>query len=559
MAASTTLPASDPPRLSARRFSPLTAAAFAVAALVAIPVLVVLASVVEPAGAVWAHFWATTLPGLIRTTLVLVLGVAVGTAVLGTGAAWLVTMCRFPAARQLEWLLLLPLAMPAYIMAYAYTDALTFAGPVQTALRATFGWRHGDYWFPDIQSLGGAITMLVLALYPYVYLLARAAFLEQSVCVLEVSRTLGRGPWGAFGRVALPLARPAIAGGVALALMEALADFGTVQFFGVDTFTTAIYRTWFGLGDPRAAGQLAAVLMLLELGLVVLERLSRGRARYHHTSRRYRPLPRPRLASLPAALAIVACALPILLGFVVPAGILLDMALTGGDPLFGPRFLGFAANSFLLAGAAAVLTVGAALLVAYGQRLALSAAMRAAARLAGLGYALPGSVIAVGILIPFATLDNWIDAWARQHLGVGTGLILSGTVIALLYAYMARFLAVALNAVEAGLGKITPSMDAAARTLGRGPGATLAQVHAPIMVGSLATAAILVFVDVLKELPATLIVRPFNFDTLAIRVYSLASDERLAQSSTSALCIVAVGLVPILILSRMLARSRPGA
>jgi iron(III) transport system permease protein len=555
----TALPNSDHalprPRL---RFGPLTLAAFGVALLVAIPALVVAASVVEPAGAVWAHLWATTLPGLIGTTLVLVLGVGVGTAVIGTGAAWLVTMCRFPGARQLDWLLLLPLAMPAYIMAYAYTDALVFAGPVQSALRGLTGWRHGDYWFPEIQSLGGAITVLTLALYPYVYLLARAAFLEQSVCVLEVSRTLGRGPWGAFAGVALPLARPAIAGGVALALMEALADFGTVQFFGIDTFTTAIYRTWFGMGDPRAAAQLAAVLMLLVLGLIALERLSRGRARYFHTSRRYRPLPRPTLHGAAAGGAILACVLPILLGFAVPAGILLNMAIDGGDPLFGARFLTFAGNSFLLSGGAAILTVGAALLIAYGQRLAPSPAIRLAARLSGVGYALPGSVIAVGILIPFATLDNAIDAWMRKQFGISTGLILSGTVIALLYAYVARFLAVGLNAVEAGLGKITPSMDAAARTLGRGPTATLAQVHAPIMLGSLATAAILVFVDVLKELPATLIVRPFNFDTLSIRAYSLASDERLAESSTASLCIVAVGLLPILILSRMLARSRPG-
>jgi len=546
------------PARRAGRFGPLTLAALLVAVLVAVPVLVVLSSLIEPAGAVWAHLWATTLRDLVATTLLLIAGVAVGTAAIGTGTAWLVTMCRFPGARSFEWLLLLPLAMPAYIMAYAYTDALQFAGPVQTALRQAFGWGHGDYWFPDIQSLGGAILMLTLALYPYVYLLARAAFVEQSVCVLEVSRTLGRGPWRAFAAVALPLARPAVAGGVALALMETLADFGTVQYFGVDTFTTAIFRTWFGLGDPRAAAQLAAVLMLLTLGLVALERLSRGGAHYHHTSRRYRPLPRPRLAPAAAALALLACALPVLLGFVVPAGILLRLAVEGGDPLFGWAFLTFAGNSLILAGGAALLIVGAALLIAYGQRLAPSPLMRGVARLSGLGYALPGSVIAVGILIPFAALDNTVDAWMRRQFGVGTGLVLSGTALALLYAYLARFLAVGLNAVEAGLGKITPSMDAAARTLGRGPTATLVQVHAPIMLGSIATALILAFVDVLKELPATLIVRPFNFDTLAVRVYTLASDERLAQSSTGALCIVAVGLLPILILSRMLARSRPG-
>ncbi len=531
----------------------------ALAALIASPIAVVVLSLIEPQGEVWAHLAATTLPRLMANTAWLVLGVGAGTALIGIATAWLVTMCRFPGSRAFETALLLPLAMPAYIIAYAYADLLQFAGPVQSGLRALFGWQRGDYWFPDIQSLPGAILMLMLVLYPYVYLLARAAFVEQSLCVLEVGRTLGRGPWACFFRLALPLARPAIAGGTALALMEAVADFGTVQYFGVDTFTTAIYRTWFGLGNHAAAAQLAAVLMLLVLALLLLERWNRGQARYHHTTQHYRPITPVPLAPGQAAAAMLACALPVVLGFVVPALALLRLSLDGGDPLFGARFLGFARNSFTLAAAGAGLIVLTALVLAYGQRLCPRPLVVGAARIAATGYAVPGSVIAVGVLIPFAAVDNAVDGWMRARLGVSTGLLLSGTLIAVLFAYLVRFLAVALNAVEAGLARISRSMDEAARTLGRGTWATLVRVHAPIAWPSVLTAAILAFVDILKELPATLIVRPFNFDTLAVRVYNLASDERLAQASTGALLIVAVSLVPVGLLSVMMRRARAGS
>jgi iron(III) transport system permease protein len=443
-------------------------------------------------------------------------------------------------------------------MAYAYTDLLQFAGPVQTTLRELTGWRRGEYWFPDIYSLGGAIVILTLALYPYVYLLSRAAFLEQSICAIEVARTLGHGPWATFFRVALPLARPAIVAGTALALMETAADFGTVQYFAVDTFTTGIYRTWFGLGNKVAAAQLAAVLMGFVLLVLLLERLSRGKARYHHTSRRWQRIVPAPLAGGRAALAVVVCGLPLVLGFVVPMLALIQLSIEGGDPFFGRRFLIYATNSFILAGLAAALTVAVALILAYALRLHATAAIRGAVRVASLGYAIPGSVIAVGMLIPLATFDNMVDSWMRASFGISTGLLLSGTIIAILFAYMVRFLALGLNTVESGLTRITPSMDEAARTLGAGPAGTLARVHAPILKGSVLTSAILVFVDVLKELPATLIIRPFNFDTLAIRVYHLASDERLAQASTGALTIVAVGLVPVIVLSLMITRSRPG-
>jgi len=525
-----------------------------IAALVSVPILAVATSVMKHDEGALAHLVQTVLGEIVLNTLGLMVMVGAGTAIVGVGTAWLVTLCRFPGSRQLEWMLLLPLAMPAYIIGYAYTDALAFAGPVQGSLRGLFGWSRGDYWFPDIHNLPGVSLMLTLVLYPYVYILARAAFLDQSTCVLEAARTLGANPWAACLRVGLPMARPAIAAGVALALMEALADFGTVQYFGVTTFTTTIYRTWFGLGDRVAAGQLATGLLGFVLLLVVMEFLARRGRRFGSGGRRHRTLAPLQLSRPKAAAAFVACALPVLLGFVLPVAALVRLHIGGGDPFFSERFLTFARNSFLLAGAAALIVVVAATLVAYAGRLAPGPATTAALRIASIGYAVPGTVIAVGILAALGAADHGLDAWTRATFGQGTGLLLSGTAIALLYAYLVRFLAVATGPVESGLHKIPGSLDAAARTLGASAGKVAVAIHAPMLRRSLLTAALLVFVDVLKELPATIIVRPFNFDTLAIRVYNLAADERLAQASTGALVIVAIGIVPVILLTRMIAR-----
>ena len=530
-----------------------------IASVVALPVLVVGSRIFVDSGGVWQHLATTVLPLYVGNTLLLLIGVGVLAGSIGIVTAWLVTMHQFPGSRILEWALLLPLAVPAYVLAYVYTDLLAFAGPVQSALRGLFGWSSArDYWFPNIRSLGGAVLMLGLVLYPYVYLLARTAFLEQSVCVLEVSRTLGRGPWRNFIGVAVPLARPAIAAGLALALMETIADYGTVSYFGVATFTTGIYRTWFGMGSPVAAAQLAAAMLVFVTVLIALERWSRGKARYYHTTGRYRHLsPRPlRPGRGIAALAI--CAAPVVLGFLLPAAVLLSLAIGQGDPLWGRRFLDFARNSFVLAGVTAFLAVVLAAVMAYGLRLRPTWLTRFSVRIASLGYAVPGSVVAVGVLIPFAAFDNSLDSLMRQTFGVSTGLLLTGSIAALVFAYLVRFLAVSYNTVESSLGKISPSMDHASRALGHNPRRTLLRVHAPMMRGGLLTAGLLVFVDVMKELPATLIVRPFNFDTLAVRVYRLAADERLAEASTAALAIVAVGVVPVVLLSLAIARSRPG-
>ena len=530
----------------------------ATALLLSLPVLVVFSFIFYPAGDVWRHLAETVLADYVVNSLLLMVGVAVGTLAMGISTAWLTSMCEFPGRRFFEWALLLPLAMPAYIIAYTYTGMLGFEGPIQDALREAFGWGYGDYWFPEIRSLGGAIAMLSLVLYPYVYLLARAGFLEQSVCVLEVSRTLGLGPWASFFRVALPLARPAIITGLSLALMETLADYGTVQYFGVSTFTTGIFRTWFGLGDSAAAAQLSALLMGFVFLLIVLERWSRRRARFHHTSNRYLQLPRHRLTGTRRALALLACLLPLLLGFVVPAGQLAVWAWQTAGTMVDADFIALTGNSLMLASLAALIAVGLALLMGYGKRLRPTPLMVASVRIAAMGYAVPGTVIAVGVMLPFAWTDNAIDAWMRAQFGISTGLILSGTLVALLFAYTVRFLAVSIQTVEAGLGKIRPTMDDAARSLGLPPRQVLRKIHMPIMRGTLLTAVLLVFVDVLKELPATLILRPFNFNTLAVRTFELASDERLADASTAALAIVVAGIVPVIILSRSISRSRPG-
>jgi iron(III) transport system permease protein len=535
-----------------------SAFALATAGLVAVPVVVVFGFVLVPATDVWHHLAATVLPRYLANTLWLIAGVSVAVFLTGVSTAWLVTMCQFPGRRVFEWMLLLPLAMPAYAVAYAYAGTFDFAGPVQTALRDAFGWTRNDYWFPQVRSLGGAFMMLGLVTYPYVYMLARAAFIEQSVCVLEISRTLGRGPWAVFFRVALPLARPAIVTGIALALMETLSDFGTVQYFAVDTFTTGIFRTWFGFGDPAAAAQLAAILMVFVFVVLLVERRSRGMARYHHTSIRYRPLPRFRLTGFRAAVATVSCVAPVVFGFMLPAAILASWSYQSFDDSLAAGFLRLSAHSVVLSAVAAMIAVVVAVILAYGIRIGRSPLSLYGARIAAMGYAVPGSVIAVGVMVPFAAIDNAFDAWMRDTFGVSTGLILSGTLAALLFAYLVRFLAISFNTVEASLAKITPNMDCAARTLGARPVETLRRVHAPLMWSSLLTAALLVFVDVMKELPATLIMRPFDFNTLAVRTFELASDERLSEAALPALAIVGVGIGPVLILSAAIARGRPG-
>ena len=536
------------PRLGALGWLSLAAAA-----LIGLPILAVVSSIGAGAGDTWQHLLQTSLPRYVWNTLLLLAGVSWGVVSIGVLSAWLVTAYRFPGRGVIEWALMLPLAMPAYVMAYAYTDWLQFTGPVQTALRALTGWQAREYWFPEIRSLWGAAAMLSFALYPYVYLIARTAFLDLSRSAIEVGRLAGLGPWGAFLRVAVPLARPAIAAGTTLALMETLADFGTVSYFALEVFTTGIFKAWLSMGDNVAARQLSSCLLGFVVIVLAIERISRGRAAYHATSARAPAPPQP-LRGVPAALACLACAAPVAFGFLLPAAILANLAVADAEARWGARLVALVGNSFTIAGLTALLAVLLAVLMAYGARLSGARAVSIANRFSTLGYAIPGAVIAVGVLVPLGQLDNALANVFERLSGERAGLLLTGTVAALVYAYLVRVLAVALQTVEAGLGNITRSMEDAARSLGHSPARTLARVHAPLLASSLATAALLVFVDVMKELPATFALRPFNFNTLAIEAYHLAKDERLAEAAVPSLVIVFVGLLPVLFVSRRLMR-----
>ena len=538
----------------ARALLSLPLAAILVAALVALPVITVALHVFLPDEGAWRHIASVLLSEYLRNTVLLVAGTGLGVLALGLSTAWLVSVCRFPGRRLFEWALVLPLAFPAYVIAYTYTDLLQVSGPVQTYIRDLTGWSARDYWFPPIRSLGGAVAMLSLVLYPYVYLLGRAAFVQQSSGILEAARTLGCGPWKAFFKVALPMARPALVAGMLLALMETLADFGTVAYFGVPVFTTGIYRAWFSLGDPVSAAKLSAVLLTFVFVLVALERWNRGGMRFHQLGAPAAERKPYLLKGWRAAAALLVCMVPLTFGFLLPAARLGWLTLVGGDSQFGARYLGLLWNSVSLAGISAVVAVAAAVIVGYGLRLRPGTPMRVAHRVAGLGYAIPGSVIAVGVLIPLAAADKGLRAWMISWFGVEPGLLLTGGILGLLFAYVARFLAVSLQSVDAGLARITPAMDDAARALGEGPGRTLKRVHLPILRVNLLTAGLIVFVDVMKELPATLILRPFNFDTLAVQAYKLAADERLAEASTASLAIVAAGMIPVILLARQVSQ-----
>jgi iron(III) transport system permease protein len=542
----TTAAARGTPRLLA-----LDAVATGIAVLLAVPVVSVALSVFSGDSSVFLHLAETVLPEYIRNTLVLAALVVFGVLMVGVPAAWLTAACEFPGRRWLEAALVLPLAAPAYVLAYAYSDFLSSFGPVQAAWRSLTGAEIGDYWFPEIRSLPGAALMLVLVLYPYVYVLARARFLSESAAALDAARMLGRSAWNAFFTVSLPLARPALAAGAALALMETLADYGTVSYFGVPVFTTGIYRAWFGLQDPGAAAQLAAILVGFVALILLAERFARGGARFHETGRRDARPARLQLRGGKAAAAIFACSVPPLLGFAVPAGVLLHLLLQTGAPErdFGAHLV----HSLVLAGAAAVLATLVAFVLAFARKEGPRSVAGRAASLAGLGYAVPGAVIAVGVLVPFAAFDNLVDAGARSALGVSTGLVLTGSIAGLVFAYLVRYLAVAQQSVAAGLERITPSIGAAARLLGRGPWDVMRRVHLPLIAPSALTAALLVFVDVMKELPATLMLRPFNFDTLAIAAHNYAGDERLGQAAAPSLAIVAAGIIPCILLIRGIA------
>jgi iron(III) transport system permease protein len=522
-----------------------------IAALVLAPVVAVAVIALAPAENIWPHLVATVLPRYLGTTLVLMAAVAVMTAVMGTVTAWLVTMHRFPGRGWLDVALLFPLAIPAYVGAYALVDFTDYAGPVQTALRGAMGWTSArDYWFPETRSLGFAALVLSSALYPYVFLLARAAFREQSGCTYEVARALGTGPCALFLRVGLPLARPAIAAGVALVMMETVADYGTVHHFGVQTLTTGIFSVWLEGNNAGGAAQIALVVLALVLLLVALERAGRRGARYHRLGRSTRPIDRVPLPGAAGWLATLVCLIPFGLGFVMPVAVMAGHALRRPEVWLAPGLGRAFLNTLTVAGMAAAVTVAGALFLVYGVRLSGRALPRRLLPLTMLGYAAPGAVLAVGFLIPLAALDHRVADGLLALTGHDPGLLITGTAGALVLAYAVRFFAVAQGATDSAFGRVSPTLPMAARSLGRGAGGVLRAVYLPLMRGSVAAALLVVFVDCVKELPATLLLRPFNYNTLATRVFELASLERLSEAAPAALLVMAVGLAAVLVLAR---------
>ncbi|MEJ6403248.1 iron ABC transporter permease [Yoonia sp. 2307UL14-13] len=531
----------------------ILAVAAIITALCLLPYLGVVAAAMTGSVGTLVHLADTVLLRYVTTTFWLVIIVMLASAMIGTGTAWLVTMTEFRGRRWLEIALALPLAFPAYVLAYGYTHILDHPGIVQSTLRDVMNWGPRDYWFPEIRSLGGAAAMLTLVLYPYVYLLARAAFASQSGSAFLAARVLGKSPMRAFLSVSIPMARPAIAAGVLLVAMETIADFGTVAYFGVQTFSVGIYTSWFTMADRAAAAQLSLGLLAFALLLAFLERYSRGNAAYVD-SRRKPHLDRITLSARSQIAAFCLCFLPVLLGVIVPVVTLTTMAVGSEQNLLSPRYLGFVKNSLILASVAALVTVFAAMVLGTLNRVTRSWATASALYLGKIGYAVPGGVIAVGLLVPFAAFDNVLDGWMRTNFGVSTGLLVTGSIWLLIAAYMIRFLAAAIGAYEGGIESVGPNIDAAARTLGANMRGLVRRVHVPMLRTSLLTAGLIVFVDVMKELPATLIMRPFNFDTLAVQAYRLASDERLSGAAVPSLVIAAIGLIPVILLCRRIKR-----
>lgn len=525
-----------------------------IAAVLAVPIVAVLSSLLVPAGLVWRHLWATQLADLVINTALLLAGVGAGTLVVGTGLAWLVVNHRFPGRAVFEWALILPLAVPAYVVGFAFLGLFEFSGPVQTGLRA---WLGEGARLPDLRSYGGVTLMMTLVFYPYVYLLARAAFREQGAATLETARSLGRSRLGAFVEITLPLARPSLVAGVSLAMMEALSDFGTVATFGYRTLTEAIYRVWYGMFDRTAATQLASVLLVCALGLLALERASRGRARFTQGHRRGQEVTPVLLRGWRATAAAAACAAVLGLAFLLPVG---QLALWAGRAVLegrvAPTFGVLLANTLWLAGIASVCACLLAVVLAYAGRLSPTRGVRFSAQFVSMGYALPGAVIAVGVLLPMAWIDHAAAPLLERLVGRPVGLLLTGSAAGLILAYLVRFLALGVQTVDASLTKIPASLDDAARSLGAGAGRALRRIHLPLMRTGLLTAVILVFVETMKEMPATLLLRPFGLNTLAVEVWERTSEALWQEAAAPALAIVLAGLLPVLLVIRWSGKDR---
>ncbi|KAB0670708.1 iron ABC transporter permease [Aeromonas veronii] len=526
---------------------------WAIALLLGLPVIALLFSAFSAEGDLFRHLADTVLLDYLSNTLGLVVGVVLLSLLFGVPTAWLVAMCQVPGRRALQWALMLPMAMPSYIVAYVYTDLLDYSGPLQAELRALFSWNSpADYWFPAIRSLGGASWVLALVLFPYVYLLTRASFLEQSVSLIHSSRLLGCTPWQSFRRLSLPLARPAIMVAVSLVAMETLADFATVHFFAINTLTTAVYDTWLGYGSLATAAKLSCLMLLAVVLLIALERRSRSRQQVFQKSMGHEQPLRYPLKGMSRALAALWCWGLVLAGFGLPFVILLDYGVRYFELSWTPEFVRFAGNSLAISALTALLAMGIALLLGFFRRLDGGFKSLLPLRMAAMGYAMPGTVLAIGVLVPLTALDFAINDLAEWLGRQGPGLLLTGTITAIVFGYLVRFVAIAIGSVESSMGKISPSLDMAARSLGQGDGGMLRRVHLPLVRRGLFAGAMLVFIESMKELPAALLLRPFNFDTLATHVYQFVSDEMLERGALGAIVIVLVGLLPLIWVNRTL-------
>ncbi|MGL6400403.1 ABC transporter permease [Aeromonas veronii] len=526
---------------------------WAIALLLGLPVIALLFSAFSAEGDLFRHLADTVLLDYLGNTLGLVVGVVLLSLLFGVPTAWLVAMCQVPGRRALQWALMLPMAMPSYIVAYVYTDLLDYSGPLQAELRALFSWNSpADYWFPAIRSLGGASWVLALVLFPYVYLLTRASFLEQSVSLIHSSRLLGCTPWQSFRRLSLPLARPAIMVAVSLVAMETLADFATVHFFAINTLTTAVYDTWLGYGSLATAAKLSCLMLLAVVLLIALERRSRSRQQVFQKSMGHEQPLRYPLKGMSRWLAGLWCWGLVLAGFGLPFVILLDYGVRYFELSWTPEFVRFAGNSLAISALTALLAMGIALLLGFFRRLDGGFKSLLPLRIAAMGYAMPGTVLAIGVLVPLTALDFAINDLAEWLGRQGPGLLLTGTITAIVFGYLVRFVAIAIGSVESSMGKISPSLDMAARSLGQGDGGMLRRVHLPLVRRGLFAGAMLVFIESMKELPAALLLRPFNFDTLATHVYQFVSDEMLERGALGAIVIVLVGLLPLIWVNRSL-------
>ncbi|MCS6154580.1 iron ABC transporter permease [Shewanella baltica] len=528
-------------------------AGYAVATMLVLPLVALILQALQPDEAVFGHLMATVLPTYIINSLLLIFWVSLGALLLALPCAWLMARCEFVGRRYLQWALLLPLAMPGYIVAYVYTDLLDYAGPVQRSLRTIFSWSSPqDYFFPDIRTLGGAACMLSLVLFPYIYLLARTAFMEQSLSLAHASRIMGCSPWQSFWRLSLPMARPALVVGVALVAMETAADFATVNYFAVPTLTTAVYDTWLGYGNLTAAAKLSAIILLVVFSLIGFERFARRKQQLFQKQSRIQASDLYRLSAAQTAVALSFCATLLLLAFLLPFGILLSYAIGYFEQSWDGRFWQLSLNSLSLALITSFICCLIALLLMFVRRISPRSSDALPSRLASTGYALPGTVLAIGVLVPLTMLDFAINDLA-DLLGLdGPGLILTGSVVALIFAFCVRFVAIAIGSVESSYKRISPSLDMVSLTMGQGPRQLLQRVHLPLLAKGLFAGALLVFIESMKELPAALLLRPIGFENLATYVFQFVSDEKLEHGALAAIVIVLVGLVPLIYLNRSL-------